>query len=256
MKKLNLSVVILAKNEEKNIQRAIRSLSFSDEIIVINDNSTDRTVEIAEKEAAKVISHELTDFSSSRTYGEKMASHDWILHVDADEEISPELASSIEQTIEHPDSTTYRLKRRDYFWDKPVVNGELKKAAERGIVRLYKRGAGKWKGEVHEEYETQEESPTLDGYLNHYPHQTIAEFVSSVNSYSTKRAQELLKQGKKTNAVEVVFYPFSKVVLTYFLYRGYADGAAGFVYSFMMSFHSFLVRAKLYQYTHYSQSAL
>lgn len=99
MKKLNLSVVILAKNEEKNIQRAIRSLSFSDEIIVINDNSTDRTVEIAEKEAAKVISHELTDFSSSRTYGEKMASHDWILHVDADEEISPELASSIEQTI-------------------------------------------------------------------------------------------------------------------------------------------------------------
>lgn len=256
MKKLNLSALILAKNEEKNIQRAIRSLSFAREIIVINDNSSDRTAELAKKEGTKVINHQLADFSSSRTYGEQMASQDWILHIDADEEISPELVLSIEQTLEHPDSTTYRFKRRDYFWDKPVVNGELKKAAERGIVRLYKKGAGKWKGEVHEEYETQGESPTLNGYLNHYPHQTIAEFISTVNTYSTKRAQELLKQGKKTNAAEVIFYPFSKFILTYFMYRGYADGAAGFVYSFMMSFHSFLVRAKLYQYTHYSQPAL
>jgi hypothetical protein len=104
---------------------------------------------------------------------------------------------------------------------------------------------------VHEEFKVTSYElrvTSLKGYLNHYPHPTVKEFLQEVNFYSTLRAKELFAQGKKTGIFAILFYPLGKFILTYFLKMGFLDGPPGFAYAFFMSFHSFLVRVKLYQY--------
>lgn len=260
-----LSAVVLAHNEETNIKRCLTSLAFCDEIIVIDDNSTDKTVEIAKKHGATIYHRPLkNDFSSQRAFGAEKAKFEWILYVDADEVVSAELRDEISailqdkrEEIKEKSSTSYQLqttsyyiRRRDHFWGNPVTHGELSTAFNKGFIRLVKKGAGQWQGEVHETYITSGTTQRLNGYLEHYPHQSITSFLQEVNHYSTLRAKELYQATHKVSLFEIIFYPFGKFIYTYFLKRGFQDGAAGFVYSFLMSFHSFLVRAKLYQYQH------
>lgn len=102
---------------------------------------------------------------------------------------------------------------------------------------------------MHEEFVCQGLVGRLESLLNHYPHPTVKDFLKEINYYSTLRAKELLEQRKSANIFSIIFYPLGKFVFTYFLKLGFLDGPAGFGYAFMMSFHSFLVRAKLYQYT-------
>ncbi len=264
-----LSAVILAQNEEEHIEQCITSLKFCDEIILIDDNSTDNTVKIAKKLGAIVHTRSLkNDFSAQRAYGTKKATHDWILYVDADEVVSKTLQNEILKAINHPlrqvgaplldkegnqrggsDSiTAYYIRRRDHFWGQTVIHGELSTAYHTGFIRLIKKDAGEWRGEVHETFMPSGKTSILNGYIDHYPHQNITTFLQEINHYSTLRAQEFLRAGKKATLFEIMMYPFGKFMYTYLVKQGFRDGAAGFVYSFLMSFHSFLVRAKLYQH--------
>lgn len=256
MEKSNLlSVIILTKNEEKNIRRCLESVrKLADEIIVIDDKSTDNTVEIAKSLSATVYERELNDdFSSQRNFGLEKAKGEWILFVDADEELTPELQKEIIKLVHTPSDMVaaqgvFYLKRRDFFWGRELKYGETKKVREKGLVRLVQKESGKWLCPVHEEFQSDKKHAYLQSYLNHYPHQTVKEFLQEVNHYSTIRAKELYKKGKKTNIFEIIAYPFGKFTLNYLFKLGFRDGAAGLAYAFFMSFHSFLVRAKLYQY--------
>ncbi len=264
-----LSAVVLAQNEEKNIERCLQSLKFCDEILVIDDNSTDKTVDIAKKHGATVYKRALKDdFSSQRTFAQQKAKHEWILYIDADEVVSEKLQSEISRILNLPlrqvgapllakegnqrggatDSSAFYIRRRDHFWGKPVIHGELSSAYNTGFIRLVKKGAGEWRGEVHETFMTTMPTRRLDGFIEHYPHQSITSFLEEVNHYSTLRAKELYHAGHQPSMLELLLYPGGNFLYTYFLKQGFRDGAAGFVYSFLMSFHSFLVRAKLYQY--------
>lgn len=253
-----LSVVILARNEEKNIIRCLQSVAFASEIIVIDDESTDKTAEIARKHGATVYTRSLKkDFSSQRAFGATKAVNDWIFFIDADEVVSAELREEIcailqdetKETKEEKDknSTSYYIRRKDHFWGKPVIHGELSTAYTKGFIRLIKKGAGEWRGEVHETFLPYGGTASLQGYLDHYPHPTITAFLQEINHYSTLRCEELYQGGHNVSVVEIILYPIGKFMYTYFIKMGFRDGAPGFVYSFMMSFHSFLVRAKLYQ---------
>lgn len=247
-----LTTVILTKNEEKDIERAVKSVSFSDEIIVIDDNSTDATVQIAKKLGCRVVTRALEDdFAGQRNYAIKEAKGEWILFLDSDEEVSPALKSEIGEVLKNDlHHQLFYIKRRDEFWGKQLRHGELEKAYSTGFIRLLKKDSGVWKNKVHEVFVTTNSVGRLNNFMYHKPHKNVTEFISSVNYYSTIRAQELYKTGKRTNIFEIVFYPFFKFIYTYFFKTGFLDGPAGFVYSFLMSFHSFLVRAKLYQYEH------
>jgi len=249
----NITVIILAKNEESNIGRALNSARFAGEILVVDDGSTDKTIELARDAGASVLKASLNnDFGFHRNVAMKSAKNDWILFLDADEELTPELVDSIQGLAEEDTRAGYYLKRRDYWWGKELHHGETKTARTRGIMRLVNRTRGAWVGTVHETYHAEGSTGSLAGFINHYPHQTLAEFISSVNAYSTLRAKELYKAGLGTGIGQIVLFPFLKFMLTYFFYLGFLDGPAGFVYAFLMSFHSFLVRAKLYQYTRLS----
>lgn len=251
---MKLSAVILTKNEEKNIEQAIKSVDFCNETLIVDDYSEDKTVEHAKKLGARILlSHLNDDFSKQRNFATENTKGEWVLFLDADEVVSVELKREIKRLLYLPVSeAAYYIKRRDWFWGREVTHGEVATAAQQGIIRLVKKGSGCFAGRVHEEYKTTVSTGILKNYLNHYPHHTLVEFINRINKYSTLRAQELLQQGDNDNIFITVTYPFGKFFYTYLVKKGFLDGAAGFVYSFMMSFHSFLVRAKLYQYRNFT----
>ena len=257
---MKLTAVVLTKNEEKNIERCLKSLDFCDEIIIVDDYSEDKTLEKIQKlevksqnlkSKVKIFKRQLEkDFAQQRNFGLTKASNEWVLFVDADEVISEELKNEIigmDSRLRGNDTNAFFIKRRDYFWNQELKFGEVKKVREQGIVRLVKKNSGTWMGTVHEVFHTAKNIGQLNSYLNHYPHQTLKEFINDVNRYSDIRSEELFNRGTNTNAFEIIFLPFGKFIYNYFLMLGFLDGPAGFTYSFMMSFHSFLVRSKLYQ---------
>lgn len=243
---MKISAVILAKNEERKIGKTIKSLSFCDEVIVVDDESSDATVQIAQKTGVKVLSHsKKNEFGGQRNWAMEQAKNDWILFVDADEDVSENLKSGIENLKLQPEVVAYSIPRRDFFWDTELKYGETKTARTRGIIRLVKKGGGVWIGAVHERYVSSGKVGKLDGYLNHHSHDSVSSFIQDINTYSTIRAAELASQGIDASPFGLIFIPFGKFIYTYFILGGFLDGPAGFVYSFVMSFHSFLVRAKL-----------
>jgi len=239
-----LSVIIIAKNEENNIIDCIESVEFASEIIVVDDNSYDNTAELAKKHGAKVCTYSGDDdFSKRRNFGLEKAGNEWVLFVDADERVSLYLQKDIKNAITQEESVGYYLKRQDYLWGKPLLHGETAHVA---LLRLGKKTAGRWSGAVHEVWDITGKTSLLPNALDHYPHQTITEFLTEINQYTTLRAQELHKKGVTVSWLEIIIYPKGKFVLNYLFRLGFLDGIHGLVFAILMSFHSFLVRGKLW----------
>ena len=248
---MKITAVVLTKNEEQNIQRCLKSIDFCDEIIIVDDYSTDKTLEIIGKKY-KVLQRKLnSDFASQRNFGSSKATNNWVLFIDADEEIGSELKKEIILLSQNSNikENAFYIKRRDFFWGKELKHGELSLIRHIGLIRLIRKDSGKWMGTVHEVFHTAVSVGRLNGFLNHYPHPSLKDFINDINHYSSIRAEELYNRGTKTDILEIISFPFGKFIYNYFLSLGFLDGPAGFTYAFMMSFHSFLVRAKLYQLT-------
>lgn len=249
-----LTAIVLAKNEESSIERCLQSLTFCKEVIVMDDASSDATAQKAAQLGATVNTRSLDgNFAGQRNAAMNHAHNEWILFVDADEVVSPSLAKEIQTIVDgKQQQIAFRIPRVDWFWNQKLEHGELHMASKYGFVRLMKKGTGAWVGAVHETFQLKQGTSAfgqLKNHLEHYPHQTLTEFLLEVNSYSTMRAKELFEQNHSFSLWEAVVNPLGKFLYTYFWKAGYKDGPAGFTYSFIMSFHSFLVRAKLYQYS-------
>lgn len=241
-----ISVVILTKNEENNIKECIESVKWCDEIVVIDDNSTDKSVDIAKKLGAKVYSHTLNNnFSAQRNFGLSKASHEWVLFVDADERVSIALWYEIMQRTNETfgDHTGYYIKRKDVMWGRVLKYGETGNSK---FLRLARRDAGEWVGLVHETWKVKGNTGTLNNSLDHFPHTSIEEFLKEINYYTDLRSHELFEKKTKVHIWQIIMYPNSKFVLNYFFRVGFLDGLPGFVLAMNMSLHSFLVRAKLW----------
>lgn len=258
---MRLSAVILTQNKEEDIERCLKSVEFCEEIIIIADELNDKIQttksKLQTKSKIQTFKKKLNgDFAEQRNFGLEKASGDWILFVDDDEEVTEELKKEIQQVIGYElgvkgETLAYYIKRRDFFWGSELKYGETIQVRNKGIIRLVKKDSGKWFGKVHEEFRINNHElriKNLSNYINHYPHQTIKDFLESVNFYSTLRAQELYSQSKSASILEIILFPFGKFIYIYLFKLGFLDGPAGFVYAFFMSFHSFLVRAKLFQF--------
>lgn len=241
-----ISALVLTKNEEKNILDCLKSLSWCDEVIVIDDNSQDKTTDIAKKTGAKVFIHSLEeDFAAQRNFGLEKAKGDWIFFVDADERVPQGLWYEIMAKTNAPFSpyAGFYLKREDSLWGKKLLHGEIGNIK---ILRLAKKDAGKWAGKVHETWKIKEKTDVLQNPLIHYPHQSVKEFLQEINFYTDLRAKELHKKKVGVSWFAILFYPKAKFFVNYIVKGGFLDGLPGFIFALMMSFHSFLVRAKLW----------
>ena len=242
-----ISVVVLTRNEADNIERCLQAVAWCDEIIIIND-STDNTLEIAKNVILRshlkiVATSQRMDFSDLRNTGLKQAKHEWILYLDADEVVTDELAHEIKKAVQEGWVDGYFLKRSDYFlgsWLKYGETGELK------LLKLGKKSKGKWKRAVHEVWEIPGNIGILKSPLLHYPHPTVAEFISRINRWTTLDAQVFFRDGQRSNVFKIIVFPLAKFINNYFFKLGFLDGMPGLILAMCMSFHSFLTRAKLY----------
>ncbi len=242
-----ISTVVLTHNDEAILSRCLESLSWCDEVVVIDDESTDGTVEVAKKFEAKAFPYPLNDdFAAQRNFGLSKAKHDWVLFVDSDEVVSEELASEIKSQISNLKTEkldAFYIKRRDYSlgrWLKYGETGNVK------LLRLGRKEAGKWVQPVHEEWKIQGNVGELVHPLLHYPHPNVAQFLDEINRYSTLWARYLYAQRVKEPSWHIIVKPVAKFFLNFLWRLGFVDGTAGAVVALMMSFHSFLVRAKLW----------
>lgn len=245
--KSSISIVIIARNEEKNIVDCIEGLSWVDEIIVIDDNSEDRTREIAEKNGASVFVHSLNDnFSDQRNFGLEKATGEWVLFLDADERISKKLKEEIRTIINDPNQLTdgFLIQRRDILWGRELRYGEVGNII---LLRLARRSNGVWGGAVHEKWNVKGIIGTLKNPIIHYPHQDIDEFIKEINFYTSIRAHELYREKQHSSWISILVYTKAKFLKGYFLELGFLDGIPGFIHALLMCFHSFLVRVKLWQ---------
>ena len=243
---MKISAIILTKNEEIKIEDTIKSLLFCDEIIVVDDESSDETVKKAKHAGAIVFNHAKNkEFAGQRNWAMKQAKNEWVLFIDADEDVSENMKNEIIKLLPEENVSAYKIPRRDFFWNTELKFGETRKVRTEGIIRLMRKGSGVWIGAVHETFVTAGQINKLHTYINHHSHESISSFIEDINTYSTLRAIELAQQGRKVSTFELILFPTGKFIYTYLFLGGFIDGPAGFVYSFLMSFHSFLVRAKL-----------
>lgn len=240
-----ITAVVLTRSEEKNIVDCLLSIKWCDEILVVDDNSNDRTRELAEREKTKVIKAALNgDFSKQRNLGLGIAKGDWVLFIDADERVTDSLRYEIQSVI--ADSMNpfngYLIKRFDVMWGKILQHGDTNIS----LLRLAKKNAGKWEGPVHEKWVVKGKVGKLRNSIQHFPHPTIGEFLEKLNLYTDLRSRELYRKGVRSNFISVIAYTKTKFIQNYFIKRGFLDGVPGLISAVMMSFHSFLVRGKLW----------
>lgn len=246
-----ISVIILTKNEEKNILDCLESVSWADEIIIVDDLSEDRTIEVIKNYSNRKIkfySKDLNgDFSAQRNYALSKATKKWVLFIDADERVPVELREEINDFLINnaKDSKIngFYIQRKDIIWGKTLKHGET------GIIKLLrfaKKDVGRWHGKVHEVWQVDGKTSELENYIMHLPHQTIDDFLNEINFYTSLRAKELYEKGIKVKAVDIILYPKGKFIKNYFIKLGFLDGVEGLIFSIFMSLHSFLVRGKLW----------
>ncbi|CAN5117608.1 glycosyltransferase family 2 protein [soil metagenome] len=244
--KATISAVILTKNEENTIVDCISSVSWCDEIIVIDDMSSDNTVALAKQQKATVYQHSLQEnFSAQRNFGIEQATGEWVLFIDADERITLPLHYEILSTITNglQPYSGYMIKRVDTMWGKKLLHGEM---GNTRLLRLAKKSAGKWKGLVHEKWIITGKIGAFNNTLEHLPHPTVRAFLQEVNHYTDLRSLELFEKKVKATSFSIIAYPTAKFLVNYFLKKGFQDGIPGLINALMMSFHSFLVRGKLW----------
>ena len=238
--------VIVTKNEEKNIEACLKSLYFCDELIVIDDNSTDKTAKIAEKYGAKVFIREIKkDMSAQLNFGMDKAGGDWILFIDADERITKKLASEIKECVKNADMDIagFSFRRIDFIWGKWLTHGEI---ASFRSTRLVKKGRGKWIRRVHQNFYSDGVVKTLVNPILHYPHQSLREFIISVDRWSDWHSLANNEEGKSSNIFKITSFPILHFIKNYLFRLGHLDGMQGFVFATMMSFHSYLAWSKLW----------
>jgi glycosyltransferase involved in cell wall biosynthesis len=251
-----ITAVVLTHNNQSTIGRTLGSLLWCDERVVIDDFSTDRTLAIAKNFKTKIYKRHLCgDFAAQRNYGlskvkgpVRNASHsdvggEWVLFVDSDEVVSTKLRKEILAATASPDIHGFFLKRQDYLFGKALKHGEVGRMK---LLRLGRKGSGTWMRPVHETWNMKGITGQLSNPLYHFPHPNVAQFLDGINTYSTLNAQYLHASGVDTNVLSIIAYPTAKFFLNYIWRLGFLDGTAGIIVAIMMSFHSFLTRAKLY----------
>lgn len=239
-----LSVIILTHNSERTLSDCIESVSWCDEIIVLDDNSSDKTLEIAKEHKTKIYRRSVKeDFAKQRNYGLTLVKNEWVLFVDADEQVSEALSHELQETLKDARCNGYLVPRRDIRWGKKLRFGEY---FHFSLLRLGKIGKGPWVGKVHERWGIVEPIGALKAPILHFPQNGINDFLEKINIYSTIRARELQKKGVHVDSIGIISYPLGKFVFNYIIRLGFLDGIPGIISAIGMSFYTFMVRAKLW----------
>jgi glycosyltransferase involved in cell wall biosynthesis len=241
-----LSVTVITKNEAADIADALASVAFADEIVVVDSHSTDDTAAIARQYTDRVIVRDWPGYIDQKNYAASIASHDWILSLDADERATPELAAEITATLAGtPPHAAFRIPRVAWHLGRWIRTTDWYPDFQ---LRLYDRRLAEWTGRyVHEAVTVRGTVGQLRGELQHYAYRDIADHLETIDRYTTYAARQMYESGRRASVRQIAGHPPLAFLRNYVARGGIRDGAVGFVVSALNAYYVFLKFAKLWE---------
>lgn len=244
-----LSVVVITFNEEKNLDRCLKSIQdIADEIVITDSFSTDKTLEIARKYNAKIIQQEFLGYGKQKNFATAAATHDWILSLDADEALMPELRKHIKQIKQNPEFCAYEMPRLTSYCGQWIRHSGWYPDRQ---TRLYNRTKGSWvERKVHEYWSPEKNEPMglLKGDLLHYSFSSIGEHLQKIEKYSELSAREAVLKNKDVTIFKMLFSPFWHFFHEYFVRLGFLDGYYGYIICKLSAYSAFCKCTKIRLY--------
>ncbi|MGE5361907.1 MAG: glycosyltransferase family 2 protein [Bacteroidales bacterium] len=244
-----LSVTIITRNEAANIQGALDSVSWASDIVVVDSQSTDDTVAIARRYTDRVIVRDWPGYVAQKNFAADQASHDWILSLDADERVTPALASEIRARLEsEPAEAGFRIPRVSYYLGRWLRSTDWYPDCQ---LRLYDRRRAQWaERRVHESVNASGPVGRLESELQHYPYRDVSHHLQTMDRYTTLWATDAAERGTRVSIGDIVIRPPLAFVRNYLLRFGIKDGQAGLIVSALNSYYVFLKFTKLWERQH------
>jgi len=241
-----LTVAVITWNEEARLRRCLESVAWADEIVVVDAASTDKTATIAREFTDHVFVHPWEGFARQKNRAVERATGDWVLSLDADEEVGDELRESIRRVLASDAGPNgYTVARRNIFWGRFIRHGRLYPDWQ---LRLFRRGAGRFVDrDVHESVEVTGTVTRLDGALVHESYRDVADFLERTNRYTSLAADEWARRRRPFSAADVVLRPLSRFVSMYVIHRGFLDGWRGFLLAVLYAYYVFIRSVKIWE---------
>lgn len=240
-----LSVVIICRDEADNIRACLESVKWAGEIVIVDSGSADGTLEIAREYTDRIIHHDWEGYGPQKEFALAQAGGDWILNIDADERVSPQLAVEIQKLLARGDTphAGFTVPRRTFYLGKWIAHGGW--YPDRNL-RLTRCGAGHWgEATVHEAMTVNGTVGKLNGDIFHYTYRNISDHLRVIDEFTTLAAEKMFTAGKRRALLNLMFNPPWKFLRMYVLRLGFLDGTAGFMVAALGSYYVFLKYAKL-----------
>jgi glycosyltransferase involved in cell wall biosynthesis len=245
---VKISASIIVFNEEENIAELCETVSWADEIVIVDSSSTDRTVEIAKKYTDRIFEREFRGYKDKHEFADSTTTGDWIFWIDADERVTPELKRSIESLKSAPESelpSGFRIARRTWYEGRWIKHSGWYPDYQ---MRLYRKADSFWDGVApHQTARVNGSIKTLDGELLHYTKRDLSDHHRVTDSYATLAAEHLASEGVKSGPSKIFFNPIAAFIRTYFLKQGFRDGVQGLLIAMFTAYGVFLKYAKVWE---------
>lgn len=255
--KTKISAVISAYNEEEKIEACLKSLAFVDEIVFVDNSSTDKTIAIAKRYTSSIFKRPNNlMLNTNKNYGFTKAKNDWILSLDADEQITKELAEEINKTIEtQTDISGYWILRKNILFGKWIQNGIWWPDYQ---LRLFKKEKGRFpEKHVHEYLEVEGKTEKLQEAFIHENYSSISQFMYKLDKiYTENEVKNFIEKGRKITWSDSIKFPIQDFVKTFFAQKGYKDGLHGLVLSLLQAFYAEIVFAKIWEKEGFQQKKI
>lgn len=246
---MKLSAIILSRNSQAHIRKCIASVSWADEVLLIDSHSTDKTAQIAKEMGATVLAHTTNNFAKQRTYAINKAKHEWIFYIDVDERVTDDLRSQIETVVSDSQETNerkfvaYTVERKNYYL------GDHEWPKTERLERLFlKSNLNKWRGALHETAEFDGLCGSLSGYLLHYTHTDLTSMLLKTNEWADIESDLIIA----SNHPPIVWWRFLRIMVTkffdsYIKQGGWRVGTAGLIESIFQAYSYFVIYAKAWE---------
>ncbi|MEY2430157.1 MAG: hypothetical protein QOJ40_3042 [Verrucomicrobiota bacterium] len=240
-----LTALITCGNEEAMIGDCLASVTFADEILVVDSFSTDGTLAIARRLATRILQHEYVNPAAQKNWAIPQAAHEWVLILDSDERATPELAAEIAEILKQPGHDGYWIRRRNFFWGKEIRHGAWRSDK---VLRLFRRDRGRYQDkQVHEEIELASPAGWCRERLLHFSYRSLDDYLRKVSRYSAWGADDARRRGVRGSAGKILIHSLAHFFKSYVIKQGFRDGPEGLIIAFMEGYSGFFKYAKLYE---------
>jgi len=240
-----VTVIVLTFNEERNLDDCLKTVSWADELFVVDSFSTDKTPEIVSRDGIRFVQHEYVNSATQKNWAIPQATHPWILIVDADERVTPELRDEILKTLEKPDADGYRIGRQNYFLGKKIRFSGWQNDT---VLRLFRRDKGRYQDRhVHADIIIDGSVGALKSKFLHHTFESFDQYLKKYDRYTSWAARDRGKRTKRVRWDHLALRPLGRFLRHYILRLGILDGKEGFIISMMAAYSVFLKYAKLWE---------